>query len=509
MPETQKILSLQELGEKALSYRQQGKRVVLCHGVFDLLHPGHVRHLQKALQMGDVLLVTVTADPFVNKGPGRPVFPDTLRAESLAALAAVHFVAIHHGPTAVPVIHAVQPHIYVKGQDYKNLEQDLTGNIAPEQQAVESHGGRLCYTEEIMFSSSRLINDYLDVFSPATKEYLTHFKAENQADQIISRVQSLRKSRVLVVGEAIVDEYCYVTPMGVVGKGVNVVASKYGSTEQFAGGSLAVANHLAGFVDQVTLLTGLGTNDRHEPFIRSKLAANIQPVFYYYESAPTLVKRRFVDEGMNKLFELYFYEEESLSTAMEADMCRWLATQAAHFDVVVVPDYGNGLISQKMVQTLCDHARFLAVNTQVNGGNRGYHVITRYPRADFVAINEPELRLAAHNRFGSLESLAQKISADVQARQLAVTRGTLGALLLDNQTGLFHATPALSTQVVDRVGAGDSFLAFASLALGNGFSPELSLFLGSAAAALDVQIVCNREPITPVPLFKYITTLLK
>ncbi|MEO5362813.1 MAG: PfkB family carbohydrate kinase [Magnetococcus sp. DMHC-8] len=509
MPHQQKIVSLEELGQQARLYRQQGKRVVLCHGVFDLLHPGHVRHLQGALQFGDVLLVTITADPFVNKGPGRPIFPDVLRAESLAALACVGHVAINHGPTAVPIIHLIQPHAYVKGQDYKNAEQDVSGNISVEQHAVETYGGQLCYTEEIMFSSSGIINDHFEVFSPATKEYLRHFKSIYQADQIIGLVQSLQKSRVLVVGEAIVDEYCYVTQMGVVGKGVNVVASKYGSTEQFAGGALAVANHLAGFVEHVTLLTGLGHHDRNEPFIRAKLAANIQPIFHYFEQAPTVVKRRYVDGAMNKLFELYFYEEEALTAPVEEQMCRWIADHAGGFDLVVVPDYGNGLISQNMVQALCDHARYLAVNTQINGGNRGYHVITRYPRADFAAINEPELRLAAHNRFAPLDTLARKISATMQTKQFAVTQGSDGAVLLDNQTGLLHQVPVLSTRVVDRVGAGDSFLAFASLALSGGIPAELSLFLGSAAAALDVQIVCNRDPISPVPLFKYITTLLK
>ena len=177
--------------------------------------------------------------------------------------------------------------------------------------------------------------------------------------------------------------------------------------------------------------------------------------------------------------------------------------------MVIVPDYGNGLISRNIVHALCDHARFLAVNTQINGGNRGYHVINRYPRADFVSINEPELRLAAHNRFDPLEELTTQISAAVQAKQFAVTRGISGAMMLDNASNHFYEAPALSTKVVDRIGAGDSFLAFASLALAGGLSPELSLFLGSAAAALDVQIVCNRDPISPVALFKYITMLLK
>lgn len=509
MSADKKVISFHELEEKSKAYRAEGKRVVLCHGVFDLIHLGHTRHLKKARQLGDVLVVTVTADPFVNKGPGRPIFTDALRAESLASLGCVDFVAVNHGPTAVPVIHALQPHIYVKGQDYKSGEEDLSGNISVEQSAVESHGGTIHYTEEITFSSSGLINSYFDVFPPVTKEYLRTFKANHSADEIIALVQGLRHNKVLVIGEAIVDEYSYVAPMGVTGKGVNIVAAKFESTERFAGGSLAVANHLAGFVDHVTLLTGLGREDAHEPFIRSQLADNIEPLFHYYEEAPTLVKRRFVDEGMNKLFELYFYDEEPLSPSIEAEVCRWLQEKAASFDCVIVPDYGNGLISRKIVQALCDNARFLAVNTQVNGGNRGYHVITRYPRVDFASINEPELRLASHSRFDPLKALVSQTCAAVQAKHFAVTRGTNGAVMLDAANQGFFQSPALSSRVVDRIGAGDSFLSFASLALAGGVSPELSLFLGSAAAALDVQIVCNREPISPVSFFKYITMLMK
>ena len=150
-----------------------------------------------------------------------------------------------------------------------------------------------------------------------------------------------------------------------------------------------------------------------------------------------------------------------------------------------------------------------SVNTQINSGNRGYHVINHYPRADFISLNGPELRLAAHNRYDSLEGLAKKIAENLDAKYIAVTLGRQGAFLLDRKVNTTHTTPVLSTKVLDRVGAGDAFLSLSSLCLGTGMPPEIGLFVGSAAAALDVQIVCNREPISPVNLYKYITTLLK
>ena len=179
------------------------------------------------------------------------------------------------------------------------------------------------------------------------------------------------------------------------------------------------------------------------------------------------------------------------------------------FDVVVVPDFGNGFISEDMVEALCDQAKFLAVNTQINSGNRGFHVINRYRRADFVSLNEPELRLAAHDRSHSVEHIAEIIGARVDAKTVAVTMGTAGVRVFDRCTGDNIHVPALSTRVVDRIGAGDAFLALASLCVGGGLPIDLAGFAGSTAAAIDVQIVCNRDPVTSAGLFRYITTLLK
>jgi sugar/nucleoside kinase (ribokinase family) len=142
-----------------------------------------------------------------------------------------------------------------------------------------------------------------------------------------------------------------------------------------------------------------------------------------------------------------------------------------------------------------------------NSGNRGYHAITRYPRADFLCLNEPEARLAAHDRQSPLEMIASDLNQRLSARATAITRGSQGALLVSSAQML--TIPALSSKVVDRIGAGDAFLALAGICMGGGLSPEISLFAASISAALDVQIVCNREPVDPVLFFKYATTLLK
>lgn len=503
-----KILPLEELGKKSRELKAVGKKVVMCHGTFDLMHTGHVRHLQRARREGDVLLVTLTGDKFVNKGPGRPVFGEDLRAETLAALACVDYVAVNYEPAAMNAIATVQPNVYVKGSEYRAAMDDVTGNIDRERNAVEEAGGEIFYTDEITFSSSSLLNEHFGVFSPETKDYLQGFRKKYGYKDAIEQVKSLSSLKVLVVGDAIIDQYHYVRMLGQVGKG-NSLAVSYESEEEFAGGAMAVANHIAGFAADVTLVSALGTRHSREDLIRAKMLPNVKAQFFFIDGSQTLSKRRFVDPDLSRLFEVYFGNEKPLSGDAEKAVTTWLEKNVRNYDVVIVPDFGNGFITQAMVETLCREAKYLAVNTQLNSGNRGHHVIGRYSRADFISINEPELRLATHNRVDPIETLAEAVGEKAGANQVAITCGSRGVMLKDRSDGTDYYVPALSTKVLDRIGAGDAFLSLAGLCLGGGLPADFAAFVGSVAAALDVQIVGNRESVDSVTLFKYITTLLK
>lgn len=161
MPGTfRKIHPLAELASLLEQHRSQGRTIVLCHGCFDLLHPGHFKYLQAAKGMGDILVVTLSPDRFVDKGPDRPVFPERLRAECLAALACVDHVAVNEWPTAVETLRLLRPNIYVKGQEFEHLE-DKTGKIQKECEVVREIGATMRFTHEIVYSSTALIKAHL------------------------------------------------------------------------------------------------------------------------------------------------------------------------------------------------------------------------------------------------------------------------------------------------------------------------------------------------------------
>ncbi|MCX6907265.1 MAG: adenylyltransferase/cytidyltransferase family protein, partial [Verrucomicrobia bacterium] len=176
METNKKIRPISELATVIASLRGVGpvpsqaqqKKIVHCHGVFDLLHIGHTRYLQKAKSIGDVLVVTITPDRYVNKGPHRPVFPENLRAEAVAALDCVDYVAINEWPTAVEAIGLLKPDIYAKGVEYRERR---TPEILSEESALAETGGDMVFIEDITSSSSHLINKYLSPFPEEVDQY--------------------------------------------------------------------------------------------------------------------------------------------------------------------------------------------------------------------------------------------------------------------------------------------------------------------------------------------------
>jgi rfaE bifunctional protein nucleotidyltransferase chain/domain len=152
-----KVFPLHDLARGLEVSRRAGLKIAHCHGCFDLMHIGHIRHLQAARAMGDLLVVTVTADAHVAKGEGRPAFTEALRAEALAALVCVDLVAISPWPTAVEAIRLLRPDYYVKGQAGEEPAR-RSARLQQEIATVRELGGDVRFTHEPVFSSTALLN---------------------------------------------------------------------------------------------------------------------------------------------------------------------------------------------------------------------------------------------------------------------------------------------------------------------------------------------------------------
>jgi len=504
----QKIVPLAELPATLQPHRQANRRIVHCHGVFDLLHIGHIRYFEQARSFGDVLVVTLTPDVYVDKGDRRPAFTEQLRAEAIASLGVVDYVAVNRWPTAEETLRTLRPHIYVKGSDFKSVDSDRTGKLAAEERVCKELGIDLRFTQDVVFSSTTLINQFFSSFSKELQDYLDLFRRRYSLDQVLDVVDAMARLKVLLVGDVIIDEYCYCSPLGASGKSP-VLAVKYGSLDRFAGGVLAVANHLANFVDGVRLLTVLGERDDQRQFIESSLHPGVHPEFWVQDGAPTLVKRRYLDGySLHKWLEIYTMDDSGLPAHKDQNLAESLRREAPRHDMAISADFGHGAVSRLLCESLVGHTPFLAVNTQVNAGNASMHTISRYPRADYVSLTERELRLDTRDLKKDLRLLACETARRFHSKALAVTKGRQGACMADSRDG-FVVVPAFASRAVDSIGSGDAFFAISSLAARLDAPLEITAFLGNVAGALAVQIIGNQKAIDKPGLTKYVTSLLK
>lgn len=501
----QKILTFEAFS--ALRPKFANQTLVQCHGVFDLLHIGHIKHFKQARSFGDVLVVTITPDRFVNKGPGHPAFHEHLRAEAVAALDCVNYVIINAWPTAVEAIQIIKPVLYVKGEEYRNDSNDLTCKIREELDAVESVGGTVRFTSDITFSSSSLINKYLPTFPPHVQKWLADFSGRYSTTELIAHLDSLEKFKVLVVGETILDAYCYCETMGKSGK-EPVLATRLLYEELYTGGVLAVANHVAGFCRNVHVLSHLGKNLENREFIESRMHANVSMQFLPKPDSPTLVKRRFVEKYLNqKMFEVYEMNDSPLPEKNEQKYLQALSKAIGKADLVIVADYGHGIISAKVARFLSENAKFLVVNPQANAGNKGLNSVLKYPSAHMITMTGRELAMEVRTE-KELPKHMPAICNQLSAKKMLLTMGQDGLVTWSPTTGYIDA-PAFAVKVIDRVGAGDAVLSLTALLEYSNVPDDVICFMGNVAGAEAVVTMGNSAFLTKNDLKKHISHLLK
>lgn len=502
-----KLLSFETVLRKTDELKKAGKKIVLCHGLFHFLHIGHIRYLREAKTHGDILFISVISDKFIDDDQGVK-FDEISRSQALAAIEFTDVIFLNPFKDVSELFEYLKPDVFAQGLDGDEKDKVLRETLNRGGDRFKELGVDHIVIKEVDFSSTQQINRYLSNFSEDTREYLRNFKQRFSIADIVKVLERMRDLKVLVIGDTILDEYHYCSALGKSSKDPTL-ALKHESIDTFAGGVLAVANHVAGFANQVDMVTILGERASHERFIRSKLRKNVRPHFLFKPNAPTLIKRRFIDGySMNKLLEVYVMDDSTLNAKKAARLNELIQRRMPDCDLVIVSDFGHGVINRQLKKTLSQESPFLAVNAQSNAGNRGFNNVSQYPRGDYVALAEHEIRLEMRDLNTSIRDMATSLIKKMGCQTLAVTRGRKGCLMI-GQLFDFVQVPSFATKTVDRVGAGDTFFAITSLAAAQDDVPkELIGFLGNIAGSIAVEIMGNKKSIDVDSVFRYLTRIL-
>jgi len=503
-----KIFDLEGLLALRAGARAAGRRVVQCHGCFDIVHPGHVRHLRHARALGDVLLVTVSADAGVGKGAGRPLIPEELRAENLAALDFVDWVHVDRHATAAELLEAVQPDVYVKGREY---EHNQDPRFKRERETVERCGGSVVFTAgDVVFSSTALIGALEQNLDPAHARLAAlHDREELQGAALFRRIADMRRRRVVIVGEVIRDTYVFCDRPDIAGESP-VMTLRPVERRRYDGGAAVLARHAAALGARPILITALpehGAEGEAAEELKQRLAAEGVEVRSVRQDHALAEKQRFL-VGTQKMMKLDLVEPPSLDAA-RLDALVGLATDAARehggADAAIVADFGLGLLTPglctRLNAALRPRARVLAGDVS---GRRSH--LRNMLDADLLCPSESELREAYQAHDQGLPVVVWELLEETRARAVIVTMGPDGLVAFDRLPA-FSAevsgeaawparvraehVPATSPLAVDALGCGDAMLSTSALTLAAGGDLLQAAYLGAAAAGLEAQRLGN------------------
>lgn len=470
------------------------KKVILCHGTFDIVHPGHIRHLLYAKSKGDILVVSITGDVHVTKDNYRPYVPQDLRQLNLAALEFVDYVVTDFDATPLNNLRSLKPDFFAKGYEY------MDGGVHPktqdEMQVLESYGGEIIFTPgDIVYSSSALIN--LGPPDIEIEKLMTLMEREEISfDDLRKTLGAFANLRVHVVGDTIVDSYTHCSPIGGMTK-TPTMSMRYEKKLDYVGGAAIVAKHLKAAGAHVFFSTVLGEDPLADFVLKDLRAFGVECLDVIDKTRPTTNKNAVVANGY-RLLKIDTVDNRPISDRVLHLLETTIKSTKA--DMVVFSDFRHGMFSKTSIPGLIEaipEKTFRVADSQVASrwGN-----ILDFQGFDLITPNEREARFSLGDQDSVVRNLALDLMNQAKCKTLILKMGEKGSItcrnLPTNDPRSFLSVGSFCDHVVDAVGSGDALLAYASLGLYVSKNEAIASILGSLAAAAECEYDGN-IPVTP------------
>lgn len=449
-----KILTLDDSTLKEI--KKKYKKIVLAHGVFDLLHIGHLRYLKKAKSLGDCLIVSVTNDENVNKGINRPFFDENLRMEAISQISSVNYVILSKNKNSEKIIRGIKPKIYVKGAEYKTPPKMQLKNYKDELNAINSVGAKFKIIEDINFSSSSLINSNFDKLNIEQKQILQNIIIKKKIN--FEKITEKKiKEPIFIFGDIIIDKFIFTQSLGKSRKN-NIISTRFKKVENYDGGSLMIAKILSKYFSNISMLTHL---NKKEITKLKKRFKEIKFVNIENKNSGLITKTRYVDEyNLTKIFQVNENDQMSLDKLSESKIMNKLFNLANNINNIVITDFGHGLISEKICKMINNLKNNKFINCQANSSNFGYNKFTKYKYAKLLSCDEDELRLSLNDNNNELHSTLKKnIKKFKNIKRMIVTSGKQGSYCIEKRKIDFIKSLKINN-MIDSIGCGDVFFSY-------------------------------------------------
>jgi rfaE bifunctional protein nucleotidyltransferase chain/domain len=500
--------NISKIKSKVQLIKKNNKTIGLCHGVFDLLHYGHLVHFESAKKKCDYLFVSITSDQYVNKGPNRPLNNENERLHFLKNLRFVDYAFIAKGESGIDSIDLIKPNFYFKGNDYKNNFLDKTKKIFQEIKVVKKNKGKIIYTNEKELSSSNIINQHGLAFNNEQERFLNQIRKKTNYSLIVNSLNKLKKDKILIVGDLIIDKYVFGDVLGKSGKEPHMVYKQL-NEELYIGGSSIIANHLSDFVNDITLISDCSSSSHIKKLLKKKIKKNIKHIqINLTKNFDTCIKTRFIDKLTKyKLFGSYVMPNLENKNFYKL-LNKKLSESYKKHDVIIVADYSNNFFDLNSLTKIRRSKKFISGMSQKNSNNSSFHTLKHLNKFDLICINEGELRSELRDNKNNISQIAKEFLRKNELKFLVITRGINGSILFDHKSNKYFC-PSFNSRPIDKIGAGDAMLAVLSILLKNKIDPQISLLIASLASSKVINHLGNSYNINKIELERDLEFLLK
>ncbi len=481
-------------------------KIGMIHGVFDAIHIGHIEYFKEAKSMVDKLIVSVTSDRYVNKGPGKPIFNLRKRVKVLESIKYIDKVVESDYPTAVQNIKNIKPNFYIKGKDYKNLDEDVSKNLLLEKKEVIKYGGKLLFTNSELHSSSAIANNVFNYLNEDIKKILDKLDKNNLIEKFNLLFKKKINKKILIIGEPILDIIRFVKPSGKSNKN-NIIATQFISEEITAGGTLLPLKLLNLFCNDISLLNPV--KKQNIKIIKKYTNKNVN--LKNINSETNLIKKiRYVDEySLARLFQSNENEKDTFSKKEMKRVCNFLRNNKNKYDHIIFFNYGYLYENKEFKKILNKVTNKLIVNIQSNSYNFGYNLANQFSGGDVISMDESEFRLLVGNKKKELKNLIKEnLNIFKKFKILIITQGKLGAFIIFKRKIIF--VPSIFKPKIDSTGSGDIFLTMFTICnIFEKFTIIETSILSHICAGLHANTLGNRFNLNVPILKKTLDSILK
>jgi rfaE bifunctional protein kinase chain/domain len=482
-----KLVTMEQLLALAGSF-PRARKAIICHGVFDVVHPGHIRHFAYAKSKADILVVSLTCDKHITKGTYRPHVPENIRAVSLAAFDMVDYVIIDREPTPLANISIFKPDYFAKGFEYSS--DSMPQATLDEMKAIESYGGEMIFTPgDVVYSSSKFLNTHLPALQ-IEKLLSLMLQCNISFDSLKATIGKLAGFKVHVVGDTIIDTYTRTNLIGGMTK-TPTFSVLYDGHDDYVGGAAIVAQHMRAAGAEVIFTTVLG-DDALGKFAEKTMresGINVQAVID--TNRPTTNKNAIIAGGY-RLLKIDTLDNTPISSKILGQIKEKISSNPV--DCVVFSDFRHGIFNKTSIPKLTNvipEGVFKVADSQVASrwGN-----ITEFQKFDLVTPNEREARFAIADQDSNIGQLTSIVREKTECKNVILKLGPRGLFFMNDT--LYQSVDTFAKNVKDAVGSGDALLAYATLTMLATQSLPEACIIGAIAAACECEYDGN-IPIKP------------